>query len=102
MKCLTSVVNDDGDKDGLFYELSQLCLIEGRNKSTGPCSQWASLSIPRTPLIGKLELFSCLDNIFSCTALSILRTFLDAIRIENREMLREDIQAARAGRDEPV
>ena len=51
---------------------------------------------------GKLELFSCLDNIFSCTALSILRTFLDAIRIENREMLREDIQAARAGRDESV
>ena len=35
-------------------------------------------------------------------ALSILRTFLDATRIENREMLREDIQAARAGSDQPV
>lgn len=51
-------VDDEGDKDGLFYELSELCLIEGGNKSTSPGSQWASLSIPRTPLTGKFELFS--------------------------------------------
>lgn len=31
------------------YELSELCLIEGGNKSTSPGSQWASLSILEPP-----------------------------------------------------